>query len=389
MTDYVLTGGAIAFGRSLTYRFAMSGFWAAVAFADCEMHAPLTWGVVKGMLLRNLRWWSKHSDILTPQGTLTIGYTYPNQFMSESYSSPGSPYWCMIAFACLACPESHDFWTAAEEPFPCHSIPAVMAFDHPKHILIHKGGHSFLLSSGQMCHFPIRAAESKYGKLAYSSAFGFSVPTGAYMLEAIGGDNTLALSADDGRTWTVRRESINAKIEIREGVPVLISEWRPWPDVMVETFLLPPDDATPNWHIRVHRIMAQRPLLTAEGAWAIGGDQGREDWKDHSSKIPRTKSQALSVTRVGAVGIIELAKLFSPSVTEREGRVLIMDPNSNIVESRTALPTLLGNIAPTEQIWLLTAVFAMPSSFDSWSQQWQPAWKNIPILPVWVVNIIS
>jgi len=49
-------GRAITFGRSLTYRWAMVGFWAAVAYADVELPAPLTWGVVKGLYLRNLRW---------------------------------------------------------------------------------------------------------------------------------------------------------------------------------------------------------------------------------------------------------------------------------------------------------------------------------------------
>ena len=50
-------GRAITFGRSLTYRWAMVGFWAAVAYADVELPAPLTWGVVKGLYLRNLRWY--------------------------------------------------------------------------------------------------------------------------------------------------------------------------------------------------------------------------------------------------------------------------------------------------------------------------------------------
>lgn len=49
-------GRAITFGRSLTYRWAMVAFWGSVVFADVELPAPLTWGVVKGIYLRNLRW---------------------------------------------------------------------------------------------------------------------------------------------------------------------------------------------------------------------------------------------------------------------------------------------------------------------------------------------
>jgi hypothetical protein len=61
-------GHSIPFGRSLTYRFATIGFWSALAYADVEPPAPLTWGVVKGLFLRNLRWWSRRHHIFQPNG---------------------------------------------------------------------------------------------------------------------------------------------------------------------------------------------------------------------------------------------------------------------------------------------------------------------------------
>ena len=39
-------GAAVPFGRSLTYRFAMSSFWGALAWADVE--SDLAWGAVRG-----------------------------------------------------------------------------------------------------------------------------------------------------------------------------------------------------------------------------------------------------------------------------------------------------------------------------------------------------
>ena len=54
--------------------------------------------------------------------------------------------------------------------------------------MVNKGGHTFILSSGQSCHFPTRATESKYGKFAYSSALGFSVLAGSYSLENLCGE---------------------------------------------------------------------------------------------------------------------------------------------------------------------------------------------------------
>ena len=51
-------------------------------------------------------------------GVLTVGYTYPNLLMSESYNAPGSPYWSFKTFVCLALPDSHPFWKAESEPLP-------------------------------------------------------------------------------------------------------------------------------------------------------------------------------------------------------------------------------------------------------------------------------
>jgi hypothetical protein len=74
------TGAAIPFGRSLTYRFACGGFFAALAVAEVpDMPTPLSSaGAAKGFLLRHLRWWASHSeDIFYPDGTMNIGYLYP------------------------------------------------------------------------------------------------------------------------------------------------------------------------------------------------------------------------------------------------------------------------------------------------------------------------
>jgi hypothetical protein len=56
--------------------------------------------------------------------------------------------------------------------------------------------HTYLLSSGQACHYALKAAESKYGRFSYSSAFGYSCPTGAFGLEQQAADSMLALCDD-------------------------------------------------------------------------------------------------------------------------------------------------------------------------------------------------
>ena len=378
-------GRIITFGRSLTYRFAMAGFWSAVAFADVELPAPLTWGVVKGLLLRNCRWWADQKEILTASATLSIGYTYPNQFMSENYNSPGSPYWFMLSFAALACPADHPFWTAKEEPYPASHLPKILALKQPKHIMVRSGGHTFLLSSGQRCHYPVRASESKYGKYAYSSAFGYSVPTGGYFVEAIGGDNALAFSDDGGDTWRLRRIPLDARIEDYEGSPVLVSGWKPWNDVWVDTYLLPPTEMAPNWHLRAHHITTGRALKTAEGAWALYGMREKDTRElevlEESSSEGRHdgEREALAASRAGVVGIMELSK-----DNERRGKVLNADSNGNLIDCRTVLPSLLSDMKAGERKWFVTAVFAMPASVENWKDSWRTGWSQLPEIPNWL-----
>ena len=73
---------------------------------------------------------------------------------------------------------------------------------------------------------PQRNDAAKYAKFAYSSSFGFSVPTGSYGLEQLCPDSTLALSDDSERIrWTVRRECEDVRIDSNG---VIRSTWRPW-----------------------------------------------------------------------------------------------------------------------------------------------------------------
>jgi hypothetical protein len=78
-------GRSIPFGRSVGYRFAMVSFWGALAYAEVELPAPLTWGMVKGMVMRHLRWWQTQHDMWSSSGTLTIGYSYPNMYVSRHF----------------------------------------------------------------------------------------------------------------------------------------------------------------------------------------------------------------------------------------------------------------------------------------------------------------
>jgi hypothetical protein len=385
-------GRAITFGRSLTYRWAMAAFWAAVAFADVELPAPLTWGVVKGIWLRNLRWWTTQHDIFQSNGMLTVGFSYPNTYLAENYNSPGSPYWCMLSFACLAVPASHAFWSAPEEPHPFATQRVVKALPHPRHIVVRSGGHSFLLSSGQSCHYAIKNSNAKYGKFAYSAAFAYSVSTGYQELEQFVPESALALSDDGGELWKMRRaHDGDAEIEQHDGVPVLVSRMKPWHDVDVLTYLIPPQEESPNWHLRVHRVRTKRALQTAEGAWSVYGAREKDgriltevpEFIGHGEGTKTESKSAFAMSRTGAVGIAELYQ------GVRQGRVLLSDANSNLVEARSVLPIVQGELEAGETAWFVTAVFALPASVEGWKESWKAGWKHKPSVPKWVANKIA
>lgn len=382
------SGPAIPFGRSSTYRFAQASFWGALAFADVLPHGPFTWGVIKGLLLRNLRYWTKQ-PFLDTDGIVTLGYVYPNHNILENYNSPGSPYWCCKSFIPLALPESHPFWSSVEEPYPAILRECTVGLDHPLQFVTNMGDHTFLLSSGQKCHYPLRHSAQKYGKLAYSASFGFSVPIGNESLEEIGGDSTLALSDDGGETWKVRRDTLDAKIENGR----LSSGWKPWPDVEVLTLLIPPTSQHNVWHVRRHIIKTGRNLVSAEGGWAIYGQ--REDGRaleDFLGPLSSTQGKlerggaALAKSSAGVSGIVDLStntntntSMSTTGTNERKGRAVRLDANSNLIFARAVLPTLIGEHAAGSETMLYTGVLGIPvrdgqkDVRDGWEEEWDAA----------------
>ena len=308
-------GGTLAFGRSLTYRFACGGFWGALAFADLE---ALPWGEIKGQFLRHLRWWS-NLPIAHRDGVLSIGYGYPNLFMSEGYNSAGSPYWALKAFLPLALPEDHPFWTAEESAAVVDEQPVPLR--HPGMVMMHTPGNVVALSSGQQ-NWQMRAGAEKYAKFAYASRYAFSVEVDERAYQNGAFDGALALS-DDDRHFRVRETNEAARI----AGDTLHAVWKPWDDVTVETWLAP---AHP-WHIRVHRITTPRRLHATEGGFAIA----RADL-DADTRVDEP-GRALARSRTDLSAIVDLAG-------EREGRAHRPYANTNLVAAKTIVPQLRGEI---------------------------------------------
>jgi hypothetical protein len=386
-----------------------------------KLPSPLDdWGVVKGLLLRHFRWWSDKHDMFNVDGTLTIGFTYPNMYMSEDYNSPQSPYWALKSFVALGLPESHPFWAARERPLPQVEGQAVALVRPPMHIVCNTVNHHFLLSMGQYCPWPLKATEAKYGKFAYSSHFAFSVPTGT-LIQQMAPDSTLAFSKDGGDTWRVPwrvsdhnfgTATVRSKGEAVESIPMMRSTWKPWKDALIEvtTHIVSPSKRWPNWYIRIHQIRnrgsSEVQMQSFQGGFAIQGRGAKSgevlptiinvtslaarESKSFPEGTLENLHGALICSNAGASGIRAI-DLVRPRETgadfsreTQRGEILKPDANTNLMWQRTLIPTITSNTCVQKSEILISAVFSLARTSDR-EQQYSTLdistlWEDVPVV---------
>lgn len=415
--------------------------------ADVKLPKPLNeLGVVKGLLLRHLRWWAKEVHIFNSDGTLNIGFTYPNTFLSEDYNSPQSVYWSLKTLAVLGLPEDHEFWTCDELPHPLSrldkpswnestatqntpsgdlaGIEAVACNEPAMHITCGFPEHHFLLSSGQFTKKTHRAREAKYGKFAYSSAFAFSVPVGN-SLEQMAPDSTLCVSNDNGDSWKVRWEPIDAQFraleismlslpnskQMKKPVPILVSNWRPWTAFKseIETLLVPSMAEYPGWHVRIHKmswpISEGLDVKSVDSGFAISSSSSNGGVLPHLSNdinghlnisegVSEDPSSSLVLSNAGASGVCNYI-VEAPAFVECISRCCALKPdaNTNLIAPRTLIPSVKHHFraeiqlpkTPTLQqpeireIWFATGVFAVSESSNLSLSQIRSMWEKKPL----------
>ena len=313
-------GEAVPYGRSLTYRFAMSSLWGALACFDAEV---LPWGQIKHMALQNLRRWFSR-DIFTQQGELTVGYHYPNQIAAEAYNSFGSPYWAMKAFAFLAVPDGHPFWQAKEEK---PDVPPSLKVGGIRGI--------FQRDSTQVQFFTVgngnpwmSLAQHKYEKFVYSTHFGFSVPKAAVGLSQGAFDNTLAVCENDN-FYRMRfgLEEHNIYDDY------LYSKWKPWPDVTIDSYIVP----LMPWHVRLHVVDTNRALTLADGGFAISRDG------DFKKRLFESSCDVIRDMEISSITSLAGYK---------DAMFVLAEPNTNIINPRTLIPTLTAKITPGQHVFI-------------------------------------
>lgn len=314
-------------------------------------------------------------------------------YLTENYNSPQSVYWCLKSLVVIGLAKDHSFWKEEETPYPnLDAIPDVKLLRAPRQILCN-GNHHFMLSACQFIGIPFKAVAAKYGKFAYSSAFGFSVPSGQANLEQIAPDNALVLSKDGMQTWALKYKSDDAEFAtatlitngVEEGVDTLRVRWCPWFERTLEisTTIIPPTSRWPDWHVRIHRLKVCHRniarLFTAEGGFAIHGRRKKNG--EALPEIPVTlldgvtevsdvegivqgKDSTLILSHAGASGVV--TEILGSSRGEvRHVSAFKPDPNTNLVNPRTVIPLVehefIDGLKVGEEVLLMMMVFAIPS----------------------------
>lgn len=311
-------GGALPFGRSLTYRMAQSAFWSAALFSGIE---GVDIGTAKGVILRNLRFWFSR-EIFQDGGALSVGYGYSNLTMAEKYNAPGSPYWCTKAFLFLALPDDHPFWTAEALPLP--KMEPLRLMKEADMLLQHRGWEvtayvPAVYNQNVLGHFT-----EKYAKFAYSTTFAFSVAHSWDLLSEAAPDSMLAFVAEEEKRVYVRKRSRRYWIESER----IVSWWSPFPGIEVCTEIRP----IPQGHIRKHKIESRWNCLAYDCGFAVG-------YSDRDPMIIKNRRDLEIRTGKHSCRLISLSENASPWVINA-------DPNTNLLYKNTKIPALHCRIEP-------------------------------------------
>ena len=326
-------GAALPYGRSLTYRFGQCAFYSTCVWAGLE---PLPLPVMKGIIVRNLEWWL-HKPIFDRDGVLTIGYCYPNLYMSEQYNSPGSPYWGMKTFLLLALPEAHPFWAAEAAPLPPDIAAPGVFPQYAANMLLQRlpDGQLNAYAAGEVERSEQGQFAEQYAKFCYNTRFGFSASRSYVQPEQAAPDSMLAfvLGGADGGWTFVRRHSRQFRLmEDR-----LRSVWSPMPGVSVTTELIPCGEG----HIRRHTVESAVECIAYDTGFAV----------------PKFAA-GFAQTAQGAQAEAHNASLACRVLCEEgggEGIVLEAWPNTNLYSPNTVIPAV-RYVIPSGRVALQTLV---------------------------------
>lgn len=360
--EYILLfskrGEAVPFGRSMTYRFAQSGFWSVALATHTDLGSMFTPGCLLGLVKRSIACWNP-GDICDNGGTQSIGYGYPCLHMAEGYNAPGSPYWSLMAFACLALPSEDPAWEEKAEPLP--ELPW-LAKTELGLAARDAEGEVTLYRTGTLPALPFVQSPAKYAKFSYSTRFGFSVSRSQETIEEAAPDSMLAFSivghifvsrgADRSYVRTLGTEEVES-LGLEDTMPPALchevsglaakgmlwateSIWSPWPGIEVTTEVIPLEEG----HLRIHHVSSGLACEAYDCGFAVPGNYHTLTQKDIDAVC-----QALPLACLG------------------ERLIIHAEANTNISHPESIIPAVRYRIEAGENVFVtLVSVSVLQSA---------------------------
>ena len=319
--DYALffdaDGRNIGYGRSRSYKFSASFFFAMCAWAGVPGVDP---GRCRSIIARNISWYL-HQPLFAADGRLLGGFGYANERVDEVYIGPSSCAWAFQSFLPMALPATHPFWTDPEPERPRGMQRFMPA---PKFIVTvdDTGRNATLYNGGSHHPFDFGGHAAKYGKFATSSHFGINLadPVSASF------DHMICLRVPGGEQWSHR---YRFEILPDQG-DWLVSRHQPFEGdaASVITTALRVRGA---WCIRVHLLQIARAYDMREGGTPVQPMSGRDD------ETPVAERGASSIVVRGENGVAAgwcLHGMLTSGMTDHV--------NSNLLHRRVWTPVLDG-----------------------------------------------
>lgn len=313
-------GSTVPFGRSLIYRFAVNAFWGALIWAGVD--TELSAAEIKGIIFRNLRWWEEKQ--ISENGKLSLGYVYPNCFITEEYNSQFSPLWCLKSAIILDIPDNHSFWHESEADFP-ELDPIRLQSEAGLFVSRYKES-VMLFSIDQSSQYDVLNSVAKYEKFVYSNISGFSIQRDINKLANTGGDSSLTISLDNhvfinrGRT-----ELVDCNREY------IVTRWEPFgraKKIQIYSYIIPGNP----FHVRIHQVKSNEILYVYDNGFSVDRTQ-----------VVHTRKNALSneVVIGGTYDSIARAVRLGDECLDVQAA-----PNCNILFPNSSFPSVKNIVYP-------------------------------------------
>lgn len=258
-------GGVPAYGRSLSYRFAMVSAFGLAALAGCNIDM----GLAKSIILRNINYYFTKS-IPADDGIFHCGYLYSSDRFGENYASDGATSCYTEGFMCLLASDDHPLWQSEAAPLLIEREDYTLKCEADRLDIIIKAEKDFggvtLFNNAihyfQKTNSAFNDMAGYYGKFCYNSRAGFSISS----RDKAGLDNMISLSTEDASM-----ESMRTRIyPLSDESGVQCSYHYPFANdsaSVIKTWVLP---LSQGYHVRIHKVILGQAYRVREGGFCIG-----------------------------------------------------------------------------------------------------------------------